>query len=85
MCRFGEIGDVYIPRVHGTADNRGFGFVRFVDERSAEEAVKEMAGKIFDGREIQCSIAGQKRPDPPRRGLIDLLVSSFFILTCIQG
>jgi RNA recognition motif-containing protein len=48
-------------------DNRGFGFVRFVDERSAEDAVKEMTGKDLDGREIQCSIAGEKRSDPPRR------------------
>lgn len=33
--RYGRIGDVYIPRDHNTKESRGFGFVRFYDERDA--------------------------------------------------
>ena len=30
--KFGEIGDVYIPRDRNTGEGRGFGFVRFIVE-----------------------------------------------------
>jgi len=44
FSKFGEIGDVYIPNDPRTGDARQFGFVRFYDERDAEDAVREMDG-----------------------------------------
>ena len=67
LLRFGEIGDVYIPRVQGTFDNRGFGFVRFVDEKDAKAAVKIMDGTDLDEREIRVALATNKRHGPPPR------------------
>lgn len=67
LHRFGEIGDVYIPRIHGSFENRGFGFVRFVDEKDAEDAVKRMDGSDLDGREIRAAVASNKRPEYPPR------------------
>jgi RNA recognition motif-containing protein len=63
VYRFGEIGDVYIPRIHGTMDPRGFAFVRFVDLRDAEDAIKEMDDKEVEGRVIKVALGTNKRPE----------------------
>lgn len=59
-------GDVYIPRDRYSGENRGFGFVRFMIEADADDAVKEMDGKDVDGNEVRCSMAQNKRPDYER-------------------
>ena len=64
--RFGDIGDVYIPRNFGTGQPRGFAFVRFIDKRDAEDAMEAMEGKLIDGREIRIQLAKQKLPDNPK-------------------
>lgn len=64
--RFGEIGDVYIPRARGSSESRGFAFVRFMEERDAEDAIKGMEGQEFQGRELRVQFARQRRPDNPR-------------------
>ncbi|ESO08793.1 hypothetical protein HELRODRAFT_97732 [Helobdella robusta] len=63
--KYGEIGDVYIPRDRYTQESRGFGFVRFYDERDAEDAIDGMDGRIMDGRELRVQLA--KHPRPPNR------------------
>ena len=40
FSKFGEIGDVYIPQDPRSREPREYGFVRFVDERDAEDAVR---------------------------------------------
>ena len=30
--KYGEIGDIYIPRDRNSRDNRGFAFIRFYDK-----------------------------------------------------
>lgn len=65
-CRFGEIGDVYIPRARGTNESRGFAFVRFMQKRDAEDAIEGMEGKDFQGRDLRVQFAKQRRPDNPR-------------------
>lgn len=65
--RFGEIGDIYIPRRYGSFDSRGFAFVRFIDERDADDALREMDGKLINGLHIQVQTARQKRPENPRQ------------------
>ena len=32
ICRFGKIGDIYIPREKASGEHRGFAFVRFFDK-----------------------------------------------------
>lgn len=65
-ARFGEIGDVYIPRARGTNESRGFAFVRFMQKRDAEDAIEAMEGKDFQGRDLRVQFAKQRRPDNPR-------------------
>jgi len=72
FSKFGEVGDIYIPRDQDSHDSRGFAFVRFYDDRDAEEAMNSMDGKLIDGREIRVAMAQYGRPknqyDPRRSG-----------------
>merc|ERR1711907_455481 len=56
--KFGEIGDVYITR------NRSLAFVRFVEKSSAEDSVDNLDGKTVVGKEINVSLAEQKKRQP---------------------
>lgn len=68
--RYGEIGDVYIPRDPGTFESRGFAFIRFFDRHDAEEAIERMDGSMMDGRPLRVQHAKYGRPrTPPRRGV----------------
>jgi arginine/serine-rich splicing factor 2 len=58
---FGEIGDVYIPRNFRTNDPKGYAFVRFVDQRDGEEAMRSMDGKEIDGRAVSINEAKERR------------------------
>ena len=67
--KYGDVGDVYIPRDRFNRESRGFAFVRFYDRRDAEDAMDSMDGAILDGREVRCQMARYGRPaDPYRRG-----------------
>lgn len=73
--KYGDVGDVYIPRDRFSRESRGFAFVRFFDRRDAEDAMDSMDGAILDGREVRCQMARYGRPaepyrrgPPPRRG-----------------
>ncbi|KAK3084109.1 hypothetical protein FSP39_008309 [Pinctada imbricata] len=69
--KYGDVGDVYIPRDRFTRESRGFAFVRFYDKRDAEDAMDSMDGTVFDGRELRVQTARYGRPDtrrgPPQR------------------
>ncbi|CAK0901570.1 unnamed protein product [Prorocentrum cordatum] len=56
--KYGEIGDVYIPR------DRNFAFVRFREKRDAQDAVDGMDRKEINGQEISCSMAMQAKKPP---------------------
>lgn len=60
--KFGKVGDIYIPRDNRTHESRGFAFVRYYDERDAEDAIMEMDGRVMDGREIRVAMARNSRP-----------------------
>lgn len=49
---FGEVGDVYIPRKHGSSDNRGYAFVRFLVEADGLRAMDELNGQDIDGKPV---------------------------------
>ena len=60
--RYGDIGDVYIPRDRRSNMSRGFGFVRFHKRKDAEYAVSRVDGRSINGREVRCSLAKYDRP-----------------------
>ena len=47
--------------------SRGFGFVQYAEEESAQKAVKEMTDQDLDGKVIRCDIA-KDRPRGERGG-----------------
>ena len=49
---YGTVGDVYIPRKHGSSDNRGYAFVRFLTESEAVAALDGLNGQEVDGNVI---------------------------------
>ena len=65
--RYGDVGDIYIPRDRFTKESRGFSFVRFYDKRDAEDAMDKMDGYVMDGREMRVQMARYGRPaEPPQ-------------------
>ena len=65
--KYGEVGDIYIPRDRYTKESRGFAFVRFYDRRDAEEAMERLDGYVIDGREMRVQLARYGRPSDPSR------------------
>lgn len=65
--KYGEVGDVYIPRDRWSKESRGFAFVRFYDRRDAEDAMDSLDGRVLDGRELRVQLARYGRPDSPQR------------------
>ena len=63
--KYGEIGDIYIPRDRFTKESRGFAFVRYHSRRAAEEAMDRLDGYRFDGREMRVQLARFGRPSRP--------------------
>lgn len=61
--RYGDLGDVYMPRDLRSGDPRGFAFVRYMDQRDAEDAIDRLDGEFFAGRElrIQVRVFGEER------------------------
>lgn len=66
--KYGEVGDVYIPRDRFTNKSRGFAFVRYYDKRDAEDALDCMDGTVLDGRELRVGMARYGRPNRRPRG-----------------
>jgi len=65
--KYGDVGDVYIPRDPYKQESRGFAFVRFYDDRDAEDAIDAMDGSVLDGRELRVQYARYGRPKEDRR------------------
>lgn len=56
LRRFGTLGDIYCPRDLRTGEPRGFAFVRFMDQRDADDAIDRMDGEFFAGRELRIQV-----------------------------
>lgn len=54
---FGQISSVSIIRDKNTQMSKGFGFVEFDDEISANDAVSKLHGTMIDGRKVRVNIA----------------------------
>jgi RNA recognition motif-containing protein len=70
--RFGEIEEVKVITDLATGRSRGFGFVTFIDDKAADEAMAEMDGTMLDNRNIKVNEALERKPGgggrPRRRG-----------------
>jgi len=63
---FAEIGDISSATVitdKYTGQGKGFGFVEYTDDASADKAIKELTGKDFGGRKI---VVNEARPREER-------------------
>jgi RNA recognition motif-containing protein len=59
---FGNVVEAKVILERDTGRSRGFGFVTFEDDASAQEAVSSMDGQNLDGRTIRVNEAQEKRP-----------------------
>jgi len=59
FAQFGDIENVAIIKDRDSGRPKGFGFVTFVTQNSAQDALK-MDGQDFQGRPIKVSIAKEK-------------------------
>eukprot|EP00794_Sanderia_malayensis_P009238 gene9238-10212_t len=60
--KYGDVGDIYIPRDRHRRESRGFAFVRYYEKRDAEDAIDGLDGHVIDGREIRVTLAKYDRP-----------------------
>merc|ERR1719320_947797 len=62
--RFGDVGDIYLPKERDSGRSRGFAFVRFHDKHDAEDAMDELNGRSYDGRDLRIRMdEGRPRRD----------------------
>ncbi|KAK4854818.1 hypothetical protein QYF36_001636 [Acer negundo] len=64
---FGEVVDAKVISDRDTGRSRGFGFVNFSSEDSAQTAMSAMDGQELNGRSIRVNFANE-RPSGPRYG-----------------
>lgn len=67
FSEFGEVTEAIIIMDRQTNRSKGFGFVTFSDDASAERAVEAMADKEIEGRKVVVNIA-RPREERPNRG-----------------
>ncbi|KAI1828537.1 hypothetical protein F4861DRAFT_7133 [Xylaria intraflava] len=59
---FGAVEEAVIVKDRETGRSRGFGFVRYLSEAHAENAIASMNGVEFDGRQIRVDKASDTGP-----------------------
>ena len=60
FAQFGEIVEAKVVTDRDTGRSRGFGFVSFTDDASAENARAKMNGTTLDGRAIKVDMANER-------------------------
>ena len=60
FARFGEVTEAKVITDRDTGRSRGFGFVTFSDDQAAQNAIGELDGSEFDGRNIKVNEAHEK-------------------------
>lgn len=66
---FGEYGNVSSAKVimdKFTSRSKGFGFVEMTDKQAGETAIKELDGKMIDGRPLKVSEARPREENQSR-------------------
>ncbi|MEA3412561.1 MAG: RNA-binding protein [Pseudomonadota bacterium] len=66
FLQFGDVSSVKIISDRDTGRSKGFGFVEMDVQSEAEEAIKQLDGTAFKGRNLKVNQARPKN-DKPRR------------------
>lgn len=64
---YGEIEEAIVISDKFSGRSKGFGFVTFKDEASAQKAIAEMNGKKVEERDLKVNEAKPMEDRPPRR------------------
>ncbi|KAF9568608.1 hypothetical protein EC968_002870 [Mortierella alpina] len=64
----GEVIEAIVVKDRDTGRSRGFGFVTFADDDSAEKAIHNLNNQDFDGRQIKVDRASERSSGGPPRG-----------------
>lgn len=64
---YGEIEEAIVISDKFSGRSKGFGFVTFKDEASAQKAIAEMNGKKVEERDLKVNEAKPMEERPPRR------------------
>ncbi len=64
---YGEIEEATVIKDKYSGRSKGFGFVTFKGEESAQSAISEMNDKEVEGRRLKVNEAKPMDPDAPRR------------------
>ncbi len=67
FSEFGELSSVKIIIDKFSGRSKGFGFVEMPNNSEADQAIKALNGKVFNGRSIKVNQAEAKRKRPQRR------------------
>ena len=62
FTQFGEVEEAAVITDRDTGRSRGFGFVTFSDDDAAGDAIRDMDGKMLDGRNIKVNEARERAP-----------------------
>ena len=65
--KFGQVESVTITKDKLSGKSKGFGFVTFKDDESANKAISEMNDKEVEGRNLKVNEARPMEDRPPRR------------------
>jgi RNA recognition motif-containing protein len=70
FASFGQITEAKVITDRETGRSRGFGFVNFVDDSAADQAIAALNGQELDGRVVQVNVAQERAPGSrgPRGG-----------------
>lgn len=60
--QFGEVADAVVITDRETGRSRGFGFVTYENDDSADEAMEKLDGTALDGRNIKVNEARERAP-----------------------
>eukprot|EP00404_Azadinium_spinosum_P037069 CAMPEP_0180652878 /NCGR_PEP_ID=MMETSP1037_2-20121125/53753_1 /TAXON_ID=632150 /ORGANISM="Azadinium spinosum, Strain 3D9" /LENGTH=215 /DNA_ID=CAMNT_0022678823 /DNA_START=24 /DNA_END=668 /DNA_ORIENTATION=+ len=61
--KYGDVGDVFIPREKYSDKSRGFAFVRFFHQRDAQDAIKDLNGYKLQGSMLTVTKANRSRDE----------------------
>jgi len=61
FSRFGEVSEAKVIVDRQTGRSRGFGFVTFANDQSADDAMAGLDGTELDGRAIRVNVAQERR------------------------
>jgi len=68
FSEYGEVSSAKVITDKFTGKSRGFGFVEMPDDSAAEKAIKDLSGKIVDGRPVKVSEARPREENNNRNG-----------------